>query len=68
MTLPVSRDLDLPQWGPYNKKYDGFSHIAHPEQGLRFDVDVFPGFYRRGIMNTKPSPTPAHGSGMPGRI
>ena len=44
MTLPVSRDLDLPQWGPYNKKYDGFSHIAHPEQGLRFDVDVFPGF------------------------
>lgn len=53
MTLPVSRDLDLPQWGPYNKKYDGFSHIAHPEQGLRFDVDVFPGFYRRGIMNTK---------------
>lgn len=48
-----SRDLHLPVWGPYNKKFVGFAHLADEERGLRFDVDVFPGFYRRSLMQTK---------------
>ncbi|MCX7970031.1 MAG: hypothetical protein N3A57_00490 [Negativicutes bacterium] len=39
----------LPQWGPYTKKYLGTSHIADPGQGLRFDLSVFPGYYRRRV-------------------
>lgn len=50
MTAP--HDLSLPSWGPYNKKFVGFSHLADEKQGLRFDVDVFPGFYRRSVMAT----------------
>lgn len=48
-----SHDLSLPVWGPYNKKFVGFSHLADEKKGLRFDVDVFPGFYRRSVMQTK---------------
>jgi len=40
-------DLNLPAWGPYTKWYAGISHIADQEKGLRFDLSVFPGYYRR---------------------
>ncbi|CAH1191908.1 hypothetical protein PAECIP111891_00137 [Paenibacillus allorhizoplanae] len=39
----------LPSWGPFTKKYMGISHIANSEQGIRFDLSVFPGFYRRKV-------------------
>src|SRR5690606_26556716 len=39
----------LPDWGPYTKKYAGISHIADKERGVRFDLSVFPAFYRRRI-------------------
>ncbi len=42
-------DLNLPAWGPYTKRYIGVSHIADAARGLRFDLSVFPGFYRRKI-------------------
>jgi len=50
--MPVPHDLSLPVWGPYNKRFVGFSHLADEKRGLRFDVDVFPGFYRRSVMAT----------------
>ncbi len=50
--MPALHDLSLPVWGPYNKKFVGFSHLADEKQGLRFDVDVFAGFYRRSVMAT----------------
>lgn len=46
MGLP---DLDLPAWGPYTKKYLGISHVSDRERGLRFDLSVFPGLYRRRV-------------------
>lgn len=48
-SLKYSHDLQLPDWGPYTKKYIGVSHIADHEQGIRFDLSVFPGFYRRKV-------------------
>ena len=48
-----THDISLPQYGPYNKQYAGFSHIASPERGLRLDIDVLPGFYRRSVMDTR---------------
>ncbi len=42
-------DLNLSDWGPYTKRYIGISHIPEPESGKRFDLSVFPGFYRRGV-------------------
>lgn len=47
--LAHTHDLTLPAWGPYTKKYIGISHIADAERGLRFDLSVFPGFYRRKV-------------------
>lgn len=47
----VSHDLNLPDWGPYTKKYVGISHIPMAEDGLRFDLRVFP-----TIFNEKTSP------------
>lgn len=44
-----SHDLSLPQWGPYTKKYVGISHIPNTEEGLRFDLAVFPSFYNKSI-------------------
>lgn len=44
-----SHDLRLAQWGPYTKKYAGISHLAQASRGLRFDLSVFPGFYRRKL-------------------
>ncbi|HNW58910.1 MAG TPA: hypothetical protein PKI62_04495 [bacterium] len=47
--LNQTHDLSLPAWGPYTKKYIGLSHIPDAQQGLRFDVGVFPGLYRRKV-------------------
>ncbi|MCP4179414.1 MAG: hypothetical protein GY756_16770 [bacterium] len=48
--LEGSYDLNtLPEWGPYTKKYIGTSHISDKERGLRFDLSVFPGYYRRRV-------------------
>ena len=44
--LAGTHDLRLPAWGPYTKDYMGVSHIPDVEVGLRFDLSVFPGFYR----------------------
>ncbi len=48
--LEDSHDLRLPLWGSYTKTYNGISHVADLEKGLRFDLSVFPGFYRREVM------------------
>ncbi|SIR31246.1 MGH1-like glycoside hydrolase domain-containing protein [Halanaerobium kushneri] len=47
--LENSYDLQLSDWGPYTKKYLGISHIADPKKGIRFDLSVFPGYYRRKV-------------------
>ena len=47
--LENTHDLSLPDWGPYTKRYIGISHIPEKEAGLRFDLSVFPGFYRRKV-------------------
>ncbi len=46
-------DLHLPSWGPYNKKYLGAAHIADHNRGYRFDVNLFPGYYRRSVMTPR---------------
>ncbi|GAB4559377.1 MAG: hypothetical protein Kow0047_05230 [Anaerolineae bacterium] len=46
---PTPHDLRLPDWGPYTKRYVGISHIPDVRAGLRFDLSVFPGFYRRRV-------------------
>ena len=47
--LEGTHDLSLPAWGPYTKRYIGISHIPDIKSGLRFDLSVFPGFYRRKV-------------------
>ena len=47
--LENTHDLRLPAWGPYTKRYVGISHIPERQTGLRFDLSVFPGFYRRKV-------------------
>jgi len=44
-----THDLSFPAWGPYTKKYIGLSHIPNAQKGIRFDLSVFPGFYRRKV-------------------
>lgn len=44
-----THDLTLPDWGPYTKKYIGISHLSDKQKGFRFDLSVFPGFYRRKV-------------------
>ena len=46
-------DLSLSPWGPYNKNYLGAAHVADKNKGLRFDLNLFPGFYRRNVILTK---------------
>jgi hypothetical protein len=46
-----SHDLRLSAWGPYTKRYIGVSHVPNIAAGLRFDVSVFPGLYRRSVVN-----------------
>ncbi len=48
-SLKYAHDLNLPNWGPYTKKYIGVSHIPDVSNGIRFDLSVFPGFYRRKV-------------------
>lgn len=43
-------DLSLADWGPYTQRYIGTSHIADVRRGLRFDLSVFPGLYRRKVV------------------
>ncbi len=45
--LRDSHDLRLPDWGPYTNKYAGISHIPRLQEGVRFDVSIIPGIYRR---------------------
>ena len=45
-----NHDLTLPAWGPYNKGYLGAAHVSDAERGLRFDLNLFPGYYRRSVM------------------
>jgi hypothetical protein len=47
--LEGTHDLSLPDWGPYSKRYIGISHIPDKQSGIRFDLSVFPGFYRRKV-------------------
>jgi len=44
-----THDLSLSAWGPYTKKYSGISHIPAANDGIRFDLSVFPGLYRRRV-------------------
>jgi len=48
-SLRYSHDLNLPNWGPYTKNYIGISHVPDVKKGLRFDLSVFPGYYRRKV-------------------
>ena len=45
--------LKLPDWGPYNKIYLGAAHIADKKRGLRFDLNLFPGYFRRSVMSVR---------------
>jgi Glycogen debranching enzyme len=47
--LSNNHDLNLPSWGPYAKQYIGISHINDHSKGVRFDLSLMPGFYRRKI-------------------
>ncbi len=48
--LSGTHSLSLPDWGPYSKNYVGISHVADSTEGLRFDLTVFPGFYRQKVL------------------
>jgi Mannosylglycerate hydrolase MGH1-like glycoside hydrolase domain len=39
----------FPQWGPYSKTFAGISHVSDKNKGIRFDLSVFPGVFRRKI-------------------
>ena len=43
-------DLSLGNWGPYNKEYLGVCHLADPALGATFNVELFPGFFRRRVL------------------
>lgn len=45
-----SHDLNLPEWGPYSKRYGGISHTPDLKTGLRFDLAIMPGYYRRQMI------------------
>ncbi len=42
-------DLSLGKWGPYNKEYLGVCHVADAALGASFNVELFPGFFRRRV-------------------
>ena len=50
----------MPPWGPYTKRYAGISHTPATESGLRFDLSIFPGLYRRAVF----VPNVRHDSGF----
>lgn len=43
-------DLNIGNWGPYNKKYLGLCNIADAERGISLNVELFPGFFRRNVL------------------
>ncbi len=43
-------DLNLPDWGPYSKRFLGLSHVADKKSGARFDIDLFFGRYRQTVL------------------
>ena len=43
-------DLNLGDFGPYNKQYYGVCHVADKERGATFNVEFFPGFFRRSVL------------------
>lgn len=45
-----SHDLQLPDWGPYSRRYAGIAHIPDASSGLRFDLAIIPGYYRRQML------------------
>ena len=45
-----NHDLRLPDWGPYSKRYAGVSHIPDVSRGLRFDLGIIPGHFRRQML------------------
>ena len=45
-----SHDLNLPDWGPYSKKYNGISHVTSKEKGYRFDLSFAAGYFHRSKM------------------
>ena len=47
--IEKSHSLYLPDWGPYTKRYVGISHLPGDNEGIRFDLSVFPGYYRRKV-------------------
>jgi len=47
--LAGQHDLRLSAWGPYTKRYIGASHVPDVAAGLRFDLSVFSGLYRRAV-------------------
>lgn len=47
--LAGNHDVSLSAWGPYSKKLAGVSHIPDHSAGVRFDLSVFPGIYRRKV-------------------
>lgn len=48
--IQKNHDLDLPDWGPYSKNFVGVAHVANKERGLRFDLAVMPGYFRRQMV------------------
>lgn len=43
-------DLTLGDWGPYNKQYYGASNVIDRNKGASFNVELFPGFFRRSVL------------------
>ena len=43
-------DLNMNSWGPYNKDFLGVCHIADARLGATFNVELFPGFFRRKVL------------------
>lgn len=43
-------DLNLGDFGPYNKQYYGVCHVADKDRGATFNVELFPGFFRRSVL------------------
>ena len=45
-----SYDVNFGKWGPFNKNYYGILHVADSSSGTTFNVEVFPGYYRRSVL------------------
>ena len=48
--LDGTHDLELPDWGPYSKKYNGISHVTSKVRGMRFDLAYAAGYLHRSKM------------------